>query len=100
MSMTFETGLKQHVAAMPNGFTKRRYQHILDLPADSWRRQHALLRLETAARNDLGVEDDAEVDWTPGTKVSVGGVEKTIDWQSLLQLLAKLLPIILAFFGA
>jgi hypothetical protein len=106
MPMTFEEAYRQQVAAMPDGWTKRRHQHILNMP-DNWRRRHALLQMEDAARNDLGVssDHDIEIDWTPGAALTAGGLTaggnaKTINWANILQLLAKLLPIILMFLGA
>lgn len=94
--MDFETGLRAQVDAMPPSFQKRRLTHLLDLPADNHRRQTAMLRMEEAGRKNLGVADDAEVNWTPGASyTTVSGKVGTIDWQAIFAALAPIIAMLI-----
>ena len=81
-SVSFEKGLQDHLASKTKLTAKeKRVQRILDLPADSQRRQRVLERMEDTARGHLGAV--GKIDWG------------SIDWDKLLAFIMK----ILALFG-
>ncbi len=78
---TFESGLRAHLAAKEKLTAKeKRILRVLDLPADSAKRQRVLERLEDTARGQAGV---SKIDWS------------TFDWDKFLAFIVKLL----ALFG-
>lgn len=93
--MNFEAALRANLDKL-GPFQRARANHILSLPASSPRRARMLAWMEEEATAHLGAEQGTISDWTQG---AVNGAT-TIDWPTLLKMLAQLLPIILAFFGA
>ena len=90
MPMTFEQGLQAQLDADPTfakSATGRRMARVLALPANNQRRAKILKRMESHAEAHMGKPVS---DWS-----KVGA----FDWKSILDLLAKILPLILALFG-
>lgn len=83
--MTFEDGLKENVD--PNTPFGRRVKKILALPKSDKRRGRVLARMEKHTRVHLGLT--GPVNWNAAS----------IDWQTIIDLLIKLLPLIIALFG-
>lgn len=77
---TFESGLRAHLASKTKLSVKeKRVQRILDLPADSAKRQRVLERMEDTARGNLGAV--GKIDWS------------AIDWEAILAFIVKLLQL-------
>lgn len=90
MAMTFEQGLQAQLdsddSLRQSAFGKRA-RRVLDLPLSNPRRKRVLARMEDHARVHIGYQGK---DWS---------TVKAVDWKSIIELLIKLLPIILALFG-
>lgn len=92
---TFESALRQQAATMTPSFNKRRLQHILSLPDGNWRKRHALLRAEQEVREQLGVDDETEIDWKEGSPAGA----TAINWTQILQIIMQLLPLLIQILG-
>lgn len=90
MATTFEAALAAQLEADPQlkkSMFGKRVQRVLNAPAK--RKARALKRMEEHARVHLGKSATQNVDWQAGS----------IDWNTLLEFLKMILPIILALFG-
>ena len=87
----FETGLRDYLEGKERlNANERRLLRVLDLPKNNKRRQRVLRQVELAASNKLqedGVRLGASFDWG------------SIDWESLLASIMKLIQMIISLFG-
>jgi hypothetical protein len=90
--MNFEQRLSAQLATDPafrKSTTGKRIARILALPESNKRRGRVLARMEDHAAAQIGRAGQA-VNW---------GSVKAVDWQSVLELLIKILPLLLSLFG-
>lgn len=97
--MNFEQALQAQLPKLPPR-VRHFYQAVLALPDTSRLKQRILGRLESEARAAHNLPEDGTVDWTEGATNATAPGATPINWANLLQLIAQLLPIILALFGA
>lgn len=90
ISANLDEALYAQLYALPTWTLRHhRLAHILELPQDDLRRQRALTYIEHRLRDQIGLSQDAVVDWST----------QAVDWTTIIDLLIKLLPLILALFG-
>lgn len=93
MLSTFEERLQSQIdtdATFRKSTTGKRIARILALPASNKRRGRVLERMEDHAAAHLGRSGIVKPNWN---------TVKAVDWQSVLELLAKILPLLLTLFG-